>query len=320
MKNIAIVAPCFNEEEGLERFVGRLEKAVHGVPGVSFTVLLVDDGSSDGTWELIRARRESGLVPLVGVKLTRNFGHQNAIWAGMRLVRHFDAIVTIDADLQDPPEIITQMVQEWLDGAAVVTGVRLTRPRSDGRLKTIASRFFYRILGALSPSQRNEISRDSGDFRLLDKRVTEVLMGLRQPNLYLRGTIPSLGFPEKEVVYEREPRLDGATKFSLRKMVAFAGFALSPVLRDWFVRSVSILGLLGLVLFCMTAVYATVSMSSPESIRGWTSTILLVSLFGSVNLFGLSILGTAMRDLQQTVSKIPKAVIGEVSNLDKLNV
>jgi glycosyltransferase involved in cell wall biosynthesis len=320
VKKISIVAPCFNEEEGLGKFIVRLEQAVLHVPGVAFTILLVDDGSSDATWELIRARGEYGRVPLVGVRLTRNFGHQNAIWAGMSLVRHFDAIVTIDADLQDPPEIIDRMVQKWLDGAAVVTGVRLTRPRSDGRLKTVASRFFYRVLGALSPSQSNRISRDSGDFRLLDRRVAEVLLELRQPNLYLRGTIPSLGFPEEEVTYEREPRVDGATKFSLRKMAAFAGFALSPVLRDWFVKSVSILGLLGLVLFCVTGVYAVVSMGSPERIPGWTSTILLVSLFGSVNLFGLSVLGTAMRDLQQTVSKIPKAVIGEVHNLDKLNL
>ena len=317
-KRIAIVSPCLNEEAGLRQFLDRLRAVLSSIPDVNFTVILIDDGSQDQTWKIISLEAKAHEIPLVGVRLTRNFGHQNAIWTGIGLARGFDAVLTLDSDLQDPPEAIAPMIDRWKAGFAVVTGVRASRPQSDGRLKTLLSRSFYRFLGVLDREVGESLSRDSGDFRLLDSSVVRVLLELRVPKLYIRGMVPSLGFPEAEVLYERERRQAGSTKFSLRKMANFASDALYPFALLMFNRVTTALGILGALLFLATGTYILVSLGSSQIVAGWSSTVLLVSLFGSINLIGISILGRALANLEESFSMKPKAVVQELLNRTRL--
>ncbi|MFI5572438.1 glycosyltransferase family 2 protein [Streptomyces sp. NPDC051740] len=210
---LSVVIPCFNEEEGLAQTHARLSRVLSRLTGFQCEQIYIDDGSSDGTWEIIDSLARSS--PTVrGVKLSRNFGHQSACLAGLREAVG-DAVVVIDADLQDPPELIPEMAALWLDGWSMVSAQRRNR-EGETLFKKASAYAFYRLLNALSD---HPLALDTGDFRLLDREVVALLTKSPDRHMYLRGTVSWFGFPETSVAFNREPRHAGETKYTLRRML-----------------------------------------------------------------------------------------------------
>lgn len=281
---LSIVIPMFNEEAVLPLLVERLRPIADGI-GAAYEVVAVDDGSADATPVLLeRLRREWPQLRIV--RLRANSGHQAAISAGLQRARG-DYVVTLDADLQDPPEVIPEMLrlarEEQVD---VVYGVRDDRS-TDTAFKRGTARLFYwtiRRLGAI------EAPQDAGDYRLMSRATVDAITSLPEHNRVLRLVVPALGFPSASVGYTREVRAAGQTKYPLAKMVRLAvdsvtGFSLAPL------RFATWLGLLGGVAAFGVLVYAVLARLLGHALPGWTSTVVIVSAVGAVQLLALGILG-----------------------------
>ncbi|MFF2043708.1 glycosyltransferase family 2 protein [Kitasatospora sp. NPDC058170] len=210
---MTVVVPCFNEESVLRETHARLVRALRAGRGVTYEVLYVDDGSTDDTWSLIR-EFAAGSEHVRAARLSRNFGHQAACLAGLRDATG-DAVVLIDADLQDPPELIPDLVSRWREGWSVVSA-RRTERKGEGALKRATAFAYYRLLNSMSD---HPVALDTGDFRLLDRSVVDLLGELGGQELFLRGTISWAGLPETAVPYRRDPRAAGTSKYTLRKML-----------------------------------------------------------------------------------------------------
>ena len=281
---LSIVIPMFNEEAVLPLLVERLRPIADGLD-TAYEVVAVDDGSSDATPVLLeRLRREWPQLRIV--RLRANAGHQAAISAGLARARG-DYVVTLDADLQDPPEAIPEMLRiAREDGVDVVYGVRNDRS-TDTAFKRGTARLFYwgiRRLGALDAPQ------DAGDYRLMSRATVDAVNSLPEANRVLRLVVPALGFPSAAVGYTREVRAAGQTKYPLSKMVRLAvdsvtGFSLAPL------RFATWLGLLGGVAALGVLVYAVVARLLNHALPGWTSTVVIVAAVGAVQLLALGILG-----------------------------
>lgn len=211
---ISVVLPCYNEEQVLQRTHDRLGRALKDLP---HEIVYVDDGSSDGTWPLIQRLADTPGSVVRGVRFSRNFGHQAAALAGLTEATG-DAVVLMDADLQDPPELIPSMTELWFKGWSIVSARRATR-HGETRLKKSTAYLYYRLLARLSDQP---VALDTGDFRLLDRKVVDFVTSLREKELFLRGAISWTGFPETSVTYERDARGAGTTKYTLRKMLALS--------------------------------------------------------------------------------------------------
>ncbi|MEU7254471.1 glycosyltransferase family 2 protein [Streptomyces rimosus] len=213
---VSVVVPCFDEAAVIGETHRRLSAVLRGLPECEYEVVYVDDGSGDATWDrLTELAADDARVRLV--RLTRNFGHQPAVLAGLREAAG-DAVVTIDADLQDPPGLIADMVERWRAGWAVVSARRTGR-EGESRFKTGTAHVFYRLLAAVAD---HPVNLDTGDFRLLDREVVRTLSLLPESELYLRGSVCWAGFPETSLEYGRLPRLAGRTKYTLRKMAGLS--------------------------------------------------------------------------------------------------
>ncbi|WP_329265472.1 glycosyltransferase family 2 protein [Streptomyces sp. NBC_01478] len=211
--------PCYNEEQVLRRTHDRLGHALRDLP---HEIVYVDDGSTDGTWPLIRdliAETPADTPGHVvrGVRFSRNFGHQAAAVAGLAEATG-DAVVLMDADLQDPPELIPSMTEQWFKGWSIVSARRATR-HGETRLKKSTAYLYYRLLARLSDQP---VALDTGDFRLLDRKVVDFVTSLGEKELFLRGAISWTGYPETSIAYERDARGAGTTKYTLRKMLALS--------------------------------------------------------------------------------------------------
>ena len=218
---LALVIPCYNEEEALPSTLDQLTDLMHRMVGgntiADYLLVMVDDGSKDRTWQII-AQHHDRDPHVKGVKLAGNAGHQNALMAGLAYaVEKADAIVSIDADLQDDPEAIATMALRFDEGYDVVNGVRNDRS-SDTWFKRNSAQLFYRLMKSLGV----RTVYNSADFRLLSRRAAKALLGFRERNLYLRGIVPLMGFRTANVAYARRPRMAGETKYPLGKMVALA--------------------------------------------------------------------------------------------------
>nr|WP_237535298.1 glycosyltransferase family 2 protein [Streptomyces sp. SID3343] len=213
---ISVVVPCYNEEEVIAQTHRRISKVMASLEAAEHEIVFVDDGSRDRTWDILTSvARADARVRLV--RLTRNFGQQPGIMAGLSEARG-DAVVTIDADLQDPPELIPAMVERWAQGWPVVSGRRSERP-GDSRFKAGTAYAFYRVLEFLAD---HPVAVDTGDFRLLDRAVVETLTRLPGDTGFIRGLVGWAGYDETSVEYAREPRSAGRSKYTLRKMVALS--------------------------------------------------------------------------------------------------
>jgi polyisoprenyl-phosphate glycosyltransferase len=309
---LSVVIPILNEEPLVGELHERVTAAV--APVGAYELIIVDDGSTDGTW--------SRLVELAAVdphlrlvRLSRNFGHQIALTAGLEAARG-DAVVTMDGDLQDPPEVIPEMVSRWQQGYDVVYGVREER-EGETRYKLWTARLFYRLIGRLSPV---EIPAEAGDFRLLSRRAADALRAMPERARFLRGMTSWIGFPQIGVTYRREARTAGTTKYPTRKMIKFAAdavtsFSSAPL------RIVSAIGFI-LVGFCAMYLGYTVykRFFTDDTVEGWTSVIVVLLLIGGAQLIGLGVIGQYVGRIYDEAKGRPLYVVSELVDPSSLAI
>lgn len=305
---LAIVLPCYNEEEvlpsTLDRLLGLLDKwSQSGLVAADSYLLCVDDGSSDRTWQLIEQAHMRD-ARLKGIALAHNRGHQNALLAGLETVTdRCDAAVTIDADLQDDPEAIAQMLGHYADGAEIVYGVRSSR-RSDSWFKRTSAQTFYKLQHAMGI----KAVYNHADYRLMSNRAIKLLGQYGESNMFLRGIIPQIGLRTATVSYPRTERTAGTTKYPLSKMLALSvdgitSFTARPM--RWIFNT----GLVLMLIDIIVAVWALIAYFSHRSVTGWTSLILSVWFLGSLILMALGIVGEYIGKIYIEVKHRPRFAI-----------
>ena len=303
-----IIVPCYNEEEVLTETSSRLIAFTDALISdnqidASSRILFVDDGSKDKTWQLIegltaRAERVEGL------KLAHNAGHQNALWAGMMSVRgKADAVVTIDADLQDDIEAMRGFLEKYRAGCEVVYGVRSKREK-DTAFKRVTAQGFYRVMQRMGV----DMVYNHADYRLLGRRALDALSEFGEENMFLRGMVPLVGFKSAEVTYERGERFAGESKYPLKKMIAFAidgitSFSIKPV------RWVTLIGFAFAFLGAVMALYALISLISGRVVAGWTSMMISIWVIGGVQLIALGLIGEYVGKVYKEVKHRPKFIV-----------
>lgn len=305
MKSVSIVTPVFNEEAVIEQFLDVTTEVLKRAPtDLDFEIVLVDDGSTDRTNEILRRRANiDSRIRLV--TFSRNFGHQAAITAGLQVAQG-DAIVTMDCDLQDPPEVVLEFINKWLDGANIVLGRRIDRT-SDSWLKRSSAQIFYRFIASISDSP---IEQNVADFRLVSRRVADVLKSMDESNPFWRGLVQWVGFCPQYVEYARGSRAAGKTKYSLRKMVKLA---LSGI-TSFSDRPLIVVSLLGLTITGLTGMYASWVLISKilwpdQSVPGYITAILLTLFLSGVQLLVLGLIGIYVSSVNRNVRSRPNYLI-----------
>jgi glycosyltransferase involved in cell wall biosynthesis len=310
---LAIIVPCFNEEEVLPDTSARLTGTLENLLATQkctrgSQIFFVDDGSTDETWQVIE-RLIAGNPLVAGIKLSRNFGHQNALLAGL-FTADADAAVTIDADLQDDIDAIETMLDRYLLGYDVVYGVRRRRDL-DSMFKRQSARMFYRTMQALG----TKTIVDHADYRLLSRQAILALREYREVNLFLRGIVPLLGYKSTIVQFDRHKRLAGQSKYPLRKMVEFAvdavtSFSVVPL------RLISAIGVLLFFLSMIFAAWATwIALGTEAAVPGWASTLLPILLLGGIQTLCLGVLGEYLGKIYVEVKSRPRYIIELVEGL-----
>lgn len=287
---LTVVIPCFNEQEVIFETTSEISTILEQLItnqqiDAQSRILFVDDGSKDTTWQCIEQLDAAN--PLVtGIKFSRNFGHQNALIAGLTTaVDHSDMVITIDADLQDDVNIIPKMVEQWSTGADVVYGVRNNR-QSDTWFKRHTAKWFYRLMGHFGV----KMVPNHADYRLLDKRAICALLKYRERNLFLRGIVPLVGYKSAKVYYTRKERYAGKSKYPLKKMINFAidgisSFSIAPI------RAIMYLGVTIVLLSVVLMFYTVVQRFMGHTTAGWSSLMISIWFLGGVQLVSLSIIG-----------------------------
>src|SRR4051812_25347808 len=302
---LSVVAPCYNEAQSVSAFVERTTKACDSV-AVTYEILLVNDGSSDDTWDVIKALA-AARPGIVGLNLSRNHGHQLAVTAGLSLARG-ERVLIIDADLQDPPELLGPMMARLDEGYDVVYGRRARRP-NESRFKLVTANLFYRLLRALSDV---EIPRDTGDFRLMTRRIVDRLNTMPERDRFIRGMVAWLGGRQTELVYDRDPRFAGQTGYTFARMVRLAidgitSFSTAPL------RVASCLAVLGVFLGAAIGLYVLVGFLTGRVIPGWTSQALIIVFFGTGQLACLAIIGAYLGRMYTQLKGRPLFLIDEIT-------
>jgi dolichol-phosphate mannosyltransferase len=299
------VVPCYNEEESIRDTHRRLADALAALPDITWEIVYVDDGSADETPGQLRTIQSSDRRVRM-VRLSRNFGHQIAVTAGLEHAAG-DAVVIIDADLQDPPEVIEQMLARWREGYDVVYGRRVRRT-GETRFKVATAKYFYRLLDRLSEI---EVPLDVGDFRLIDRKVVRALHEMPEQARFLRGMVAWAGFRQVAVDYDRAPRVAGTTKYSFWKMVSLAvgalsSFSIKPLrLAVWMGFVASGIALAGVV-------YAlVVRLFTDNWVPGWAALFIAVLFVGGVQLISLGIIGEYVGRIYNEVKRRPLFLVAE---------
>ena len=312
MPELSIVVPCFNEEACLEVLHERLTVAARRAVDEDYELVLVNDGSRDRSWEIMRELAAND-PRLVAINLSRNHGHQLALTAGLDLCRG-DKVLIIDADLQDPPEILPAMLETMRSNEAdVVYGVRKSR-RGETAFKRATAHGFYRLL---SRATEVEIPLDTGDFRLMSRRALDAFLAMPEQARFIRGMVAWIGFKQIPFPYDREERFAGHTKYPLKKMLRFAfdaitGFSSAPL------KLASHAGLALSIGSVLLILYIGYSWLSGRSIQGWTSLMLVVVVLGAVQMFVLALMGEYIGRLYNEVKRRPLYIIQEVAGAERL--
>lgn len=300
---LSVVVPVFNEAGNVEPLLQRL-KAVLSEAAVEYEVIVVDDGSDDETW----ARISMALTQypfLRAYRLSRNFGHQNALFAGLRAARG-DIVVSMDGDLQHPPEVIARLLGKWKEGFEIVNTCRLSGPVT-GFFKRNSSALFYRVFSALSEV---DVSEGTSDFRLMNRKALDALLELRDSDLFLRGSVQWLGFKTTTVEFQVAERYSGRSKYSLRKMLRFASgavvsFSTKPLrIGIW-------VGLLTGMIAFIELFYIIVQVYLGRTVPGWASTVGITSLLFGILFVLVGIIGVYVARIHKALQRRPYFIIAE---------
>ena len=311
MKKVSIVIPVYNEQEVLEKLIIRLAKLIEKTSNYEFEVIFVNDGSTDKSLEFLEKLADIEKRVKV-ISFSRNFGHQAAVTAGIKYVTG-DAVVIIDADLQDPPELIPEMLELWEQGNEVIYGKRKSR-KGESVFKLLSAKMFYKTLNALSDV---EIPKDTGDFRLVDRRVIDVINELPEHNKFLRGLFSWVGFKQYAYEYERQEREAGKTKYPLKKMMKLASdgiisFSTKPL------KIVGGIGIFAIVLSLGILIYSLISyaLKLNNLAPGWTSIMVTVTFFTGVQLLSIWIMSGYIARIYDESKRRPEYIIDKKINIE----
>ena len=318
LPSLCIVIPCYNEEAVLPRmapvFLSELDSLEASNLISKGSLLFVDDGSSDQTWSKICSLAEAD-SRILGIKLSRNFGHQRALLAGYMnaLSLSFDAVVSIDCDGQDDPSAIPEMVKRYSEGCEVVYGVRSSR-KTDTRFKRFTAESFYRLLNAMGV----EAVFNHADYRLLSARALKALSEFEEANIFLRGMVPLLGFSSDIVEYERHERIAGNSHYSLKKMISLAingitSLSVAPI------RIISGIGLTLFILSIIGIIWTIAVVATDNAVPGWASLLCVVLLLSGLQLFALGVIGEYIGRIYIESKHRPHYIIEDRTNLNALS-
>jgi polyisoprenyl-phosphate glycosyltransferase len=305
--DLSIVVPCFNEEASLPELIRRCCESAASVVMSGYELILVDDGSTDGTWAAITAHIDS-YPNIVAIKLSRNFGHQVALTAGLAAV-HGRSVFVIDADLQDPPELLAEMLKAMNDNAAdVVYGQRKSRA-GENWFKISSAGVFYRLL---QRSTEISIPVDAGDFRLMSRRVSDIIAQMPERDRYIRGMVSFVGFKQIPFLYERQERYAGSTKYPLSKMIRFAADAFlgySMVL----LRFSSVAAIALVVAILGVSAYSIYEWAYGDVVPGWTSIMVSIMTVSGFQLMAISVIGEYVGRIYISTKNRPLFIVDAVA-------
>jgi polyisoprenyl-phosphate glycosyltransferase len=303
---LSIVTPVLNEEKIVEELHRRISTAVEGLP---VEIVIVDDGSTDRTPELLQQIADRDERVRIA-RLSRNFGHQAALTAGLDHARG-DAVVLIDGDLQDPPELIPKMVERWRHGADVISAVREARA-GESRMKLATARWFYRVFGRVA---QIDLPPESGDFRLLDRAALDALLGMRERARFLRGMTVWVGFEQETISYERDARYSGETKYTLPRMIRFSldavsSFSYRPL------QAATLLGFtISLLALASIPIAIILKLTGNVELPSITTVLIAVLLLGGIQLITVGIIGEYLGRVYEEVKSRPLYVVRDRINL-----
>jgi len=308
---LCLVIPCYNEQEVLDETAGRLLKIMKGMLDAQLVsgdsrILFVDDGSRDETWNII-LRLADQHPQVMGVKLSRNRGHQNALMAGLMTAKEFaDVTISLDADLQDDISVLPEFMQKYYDGAEIVFGVRKNRS-TDTAFKRSSAQFFYKLLKTFGV----EAIYNHADYRLMSRRALDGLAEFGEVNLFLRGIVMQIGYRTATVEYDRGERFAGESKYPLKKMIGFAfdgitSFSIKPI------RMITALGIIIFLVSIAVLIYSLVVNAMGNTVSGWTSTVISVWILGGLQLFAIGIVGEYVGKVYMETKKRPKYIIEKI--------
>ena len=312
MKKVSVVVPMYYEEEVAEECYSRLKKVLNELSNeYEYEIIFVNDGSEDRTLEILEELASNDENVKV-ISFSRNFGHQCAVTAGLRATNG-DAVLIIDADMQDPPELLKDMLKLWEDGNEIIYAKRKKR-KGESAFKLLSAKMFYKTLNGLSDV---EIPKDTGDFRLVDRKVVDVINSLPEHNKFLRGLFGWVGFKQTPIEYERQERFAGKTKYPLKKMLKLAGdgiisFSNKPL------RLIGGLGIFSIFLSFIILIYALLSFIFQWNnlTAGWTSIMVVVTFFAGVQLSSLWIMSEYIARIYDETKQRPQYIIDKKINLE----
>ncbi|OGX25437.1 MAG: glycosyltransferase [Omnitrophica WOR_2 bacterium RIFCSPHIGHO2_02_FULL_48_11] len=303
--DISVAVPIFNEEEVVEEFFKQTTQAL-APTNLSYEIIFVDDGSRDRSYELLKKMKQQDAEHVRVLKLARNFGHQLAITAGMRVAQG-RAVVVMDGDLQDPPAVIPQFIKEWKNGYQVIYGIRVQR-KGESFFKKITAVLFYKLLRVLT---KVDIPENVGDFYLLDRKVVDVLNEMQERHRFIRGLVAWVGFKRKGIEYQRDPRFAGHTKFGLWKMLVFSfdaitSFSFVPL------KAITALGII-ISFFSFIGILASiyVRLFTNSTVVGWTSLMVSILFIGGIQLLAIGLIGEYLARIGDDVKRRPLYTVEE---------
>ncbi|MEM8936847.1 MAG: glycosyltransferase family 2 protein [Pseudomonadota bacterium] len=302
---LSVVVPCYNEQDSLNELHRRLSEVCQAQCGTDYEIVLIDDGSKDATWATMAALTEND-PNVVAVRLTRNHGHQLALSAGLEVCKGA-RILIIDADLQDPPELLGPMMAKMDDGAHVVYGRRISRA-GETWFKRVSASMFYRLLRRLVEI---DVPLDTGDFRLMSRKALDLLRQMPENHRFIRGMVTWIGLEQTPIDYERDKRFAGETNYPLRKMIGLAfdaitGFSTKPL------KIASYLGFIFAFLAMLGILYTFYSLAFTNTVSGWASVMTVVLVLGSVQLLVLGVFGEYLGRLFVEAKRRPIFLIDQV--------
>ncbi|CAK6712665.1 Putative bactoprenol glucosyl transferase GtrB-like. Putative phage encoded seroconversion system [Vibrio harveyi] len=305
--DISVVIPCFNESECIDELYLRLTQSLSMLTEVSYEIIFINDGSKDDTWDKL-TRISTLNENITAINLSRNYGHQIALTAGLKQSRG-EATLIIDADLQDPPELLSSMLDKMKEGFDVVYGKRTERD-GESTFKKVSASLFYRFLNQMSETK---IPRDTGDFRLISRRALDALLLMDEENRFIRGMVSWIGFPQSELLYSREARFSGETKYPLKKMMRLAIDAIT----SFSTKPLKLASKIGFTLAFFGIIFiikVVIDWHIGNVVTGWSSLMATILFIGSAQMFVLGIIGEYLGRVYTEAKNRPLYIIQEIIN------